>query len=217
MMEVSKMEQKQKKASAGNNTSINPASQEQGTASVADPATMQDKTINSIRGKAYEALCGKDGAFSSMFALNPMITGDVVQCLLDFFIVNSDEPHPIDILKNEPSKTIWQSFFDSYNGTTTRSSTNTANATQSFRNMLSTFPSKAKQVMIALDEAGLKNCWTLQKSNKQPDLNEEQIKFIDKFLQAQGVYNSSMDLSSRYKIFKALRGKLPVPETKETK
>jgi len=205
------------KPNAGNNTSINPASQEQGTASVADPATMQDKTINSIRGKAYEALCGKDGAFSSMHALNPMITGDVVNALLDFFIVNSDEPHPIEILKNEPSKTIWQSFFDSYNGTTTRSSTNTANATQSFRNMLSTFPSKAKQVMIALDEAGLKNCWTLQKSNKQPDLNEEQIKFIDKFLQAQGVYNSSMDLSSRYKIFKALRGKLPVPETKEAK
>jgi len=207
-MEVPKMGTKQK-PNAGGNTSSTPASQQQVVNSPVDP--------KQIRGRAFEALCGTDGAFSCMFALNPMITGDLVQSLLDFFIVNCDEPNPIDILKNEPSKTIWSAFFESYESKAQKSDTNTKNPSQSFRNMLACFPAKAKQVMIALDEAGLKNCWTLQKSNKQPDLNEEQIKFIDKFLQAQGVYNSSMDLSSRYKIFKALRGKLPVPETKETK
>ena len=82
--------------------------------------------------------------------------------------------------------------------------------------MLATFPAKIKQVMKELNEQGLKNCWTLQ-SSKKPLLNEEQIKFIDKFLQSQGVYNASMDLSSRYKIFKTLKGKLPETTVKEAK
>ena len=95
-----------------------------------DPATMQDKTINSIRGKAFEALLAKDGAFSCMFALNPMITGDLVNALLDFFIVNSEEANPIDILKNEPSKTIWQSFFRAYQEPSKATDSNSRNPQQ---------------------------------------------------------------------------------------
>ena len=88
------MEQKQKNTSAGNST--NPVSQKQGVTLQVTVNPKQDD-IKAIRGKAYESLCGKDGAFSSMYALNPMITGDVVNALLDFFMVNSDEPHPIEI------------------------------------------------------------------------------------------------------------------------
>ena len=63
MMEVPKMEQKQKNTSAGNSTI---------------PVDPKQDDIKAIRGKAYEALLAKDGAFSSMYALHPMITGDVV-------------------------------------------------------------------------------------------------------------------------------------------
>jgi len=172
-----------------------------------NPASMQD-TINSIRGKAFEALCQKDGAFSCMFALNPMLTGDLVQSLLDFFIVNSDEPHPIDILKNEPSKTIWSAFFESYECKAQKSDTNTKNPSQSFRNMLACFPAKAKQVMIALDEQGLPNNWIIPKNNKKVSFSPEDEKEINSLLQKAGVLNPSMELKDRYKVFKALGGRL---------
>ena len=200
-----KMGTKQK-PNAGNNTSTNPASQEQDVNSP-NPASMQD-TINSIRGKAYEALCGTDGAFSSMFALNPMITGDVVNALLDFFMVNSDEPHPIEILAEEPSKTIWSAFFRAYQERGKATDSNTKNPSQSFRNMLSSFPAKAKQVMIALDEAGLKNNWIIPKSSKKVSFSPEDEKEINSLLQKAGVLNPSMELKDRFRIYKALGGKL---------
>ena len=200
------MEQKQKNTSAGNSTT--PASQQQDVNSPVDPATMQDKTINSIRGKAYESLCGKDGAFSSMFALNPMITGDVVNALLDFFIVNSEEAHPIDILKNEPSKAVWQSFFRAYQEPSKATDSNSRNPQQSFRNMLSSFPAKAKQVMIALDTCGLPNNWIIPKNNKKVSFSPEDEKEINYLLANMGVFNSSMELRDRYRIFKALGGRL---------
>ena len=197
------MEQKQKNTSAGNST--NPVSQKQDVNSPVNPK--QDDT-KAVRGKAYESLCGKDGAFSSMYALNPMITGDVVNALLDFFIVNSDEPHPIDILKNEPSKTIWQSFFRAYQERSKATDSNSRNPQQSFRNMLSSFPAKAKQVMIALDTCGLPNNWIIPKNSKKQSLSEADIKEIDSLLAKTGVLNPSMDIASRYKVFKALGGKL---------
>ena len=139
--------------------------------------------IKAIRGKAYESLCGKDGAFSSMFALNPMITGDVVNALLDFFIVNSEEAHPIDILKNEPSKAVWQSFFRAYQEPSKATDSNSRNPQQSFRNMLSSFPAKAKQVMIALDTCGLPNKWIIPKNNKKVSFSQEDEKEINSLLQ----------------------------------
>ena len=184
-----------KKPNAGNSTT--PAS--------VDP---KQDDIKAIRGKAYESLCGKDGAFSSMFALNPLITGDVVNALLDFFIVNSDEPHPIDILKNEPSKTIWQSFFRAYQERSKATDSNSRNPQQSFRNMLSSFPAKAKQVMIALDTCGLPNNWIIPKSSKKVSFSPEDEKEINSLLQKAGVLNPSMDLKDKYKIYKALGGKL---------
>lgn len=205
MMEVPKMEQKQKNTSAGNSTT--PASQQQDV-NTPNPASMQDKTINSIRGKAYGSLCGKDGAFSSMYALNPMITGDVVNALLDFFIVNSEDPNPIDILKNEPSKTIWQSFFRAYQEPSKATDSNSKNPQQSFRNMLSSFPAKSKAVMLALDEAGLKNNWIIPKNNKKVSFSPEDEKEINYLLANMGVFNSSMELKDRYRVFKALGGRL---------
>ena len=197
------MEQKQKNTSAGNST--NPVSQKQ---DVNSPVNPKQDDIKAIRGKAYESLCGKDGAFSSMFALNPMITCDVVNALLDFFIVNSDEPHPIDILKNEPSKTIWLSFFRAYLIPGKATDSNSRNPQQSFRNMLSSFPAKAKQVMIALDTCGLPNNWIIPKSSKKVSFSPEDEKEINSLLQKAGVLNPSMDLKDKYKIYKALGGKL---------
>ena len=169
---------------------------------------IQGKTINSIRGKAYESLCGTDGAFSCMFALNPMITGDVVNALLDFFIVNSDEPHPIEIMKNEPSKTIWQSFFRAYQEPSQATDSNSRNPRQSFRNMLASFPSKIKYVMLALDEAGLKNNWIIPQNHKKVSFSPEDEKEINSLLQKAGVFNPSMELKDRFKVFKALGGRL---------
>ena len=199
------MEQKQKNTSAGNST--NPVSQKQGVTSQVTVNPKQDD-IKAIRGKAYESLCGKDGAFSSMYALNPMITGDVVNALLDFFIVNSDEPHPIDILKNEPSKAVWQSFFRAYQEPSKATDSNSRNPQQSFRNMLSSFPAKAKQVMIALDTCGLPNNWIIPKSSKKVSFSPEDEKEINNLLVKMGVFNSSMELRDRYRIFKALGGRL---------
>jgi len=167
-----------------------------------------------ISHNTFHALVKDGNPFFSMRALNRKITDKVLIALIEELILLRDNDNPIAILSSTPNLIVWQSFFNSYDGTTTKSLTNTANASQSFRNMLACFPAKIKQVMKELNEQGLKNCWSIQKSNKQPGLNEEQIKFIDKFLQSQGVYNSSMDLSSRFKIFKTLKGKLP--EAKET-
>jgi len=200
-----KMGQKQK-PNASSNTSTTPASQQQGVNSP-NPASMQD-TINSIRGKAFEALLAKDGAFSSMFALNPIITSDVVQCLLDFCIVNSDEANPIDIMKNEPSRTVWNAFFQTYNVKIEGSETNKKNPQQSYRNMLASFPSKIKYVMLALDECGLKNSWIIPKNSKKQSLSEEDEKEINSLLQKAGVFNPSMELKDRFKVFKALGGRL---------
>ena len=175
------------KPNAGGNTSTNPAS---------------------IRGKAYEALLGKDGAFSSMHALNPMITGDVVNALIDFFLVNSDEPHPIEILEKEPSQAIWSCFFQAYREKATVTDSNSRNPQQSFRNMLSSFPAKAKAVMVALNEAGLPTNWIMPKNSKRISFSQEDEKEINDLLQKSGILNPSMDIASRYKVFKALGGRL---------
>ena len=195
------------KPNAGNNTSTNPVSQKQGVTPQVTVNPKQDDT-KAVRGKAYEALCGKDGAFSSMYALNPMITGDVVNALLDFFLVNSDEPHPIEILEKEPSKTIWSAFFQAYKQPGKATDSNSRNPQQSFRNMLSSFPAKAKQVMIALDTCGLPNNWVIPKNNKKVSFSPEDEKEINSLLQKAGVLNPSMDLKDKYKIYKALGGRL---------
>ena len=86
--------------------------------------------------------------------------------------------------------------------------------------MLSSFPAKSKAVMLALDEAGLKNNWIIPKNSKKQSLSEADIKEIDSLLAKTGVLNPSMDIASRYKVFKALGGKLTsrhkgkLPETK---
>ena len=173
-----------------------------------DPVNPKQDDIKAIRGKAYEALLAKDGAFSSMFALNPMITGDVVNALLDFFIVNGDEPHPIELLEKEPSKTVWSAFFQAYKQPGKATDSNTKNPSQSFRNMLSSFPAKSKAVMLALDEAGLPNNWIIPKNNKKVSFSSEDEKEINDLLVKMGVFNSSMELRDRYRVFKALGGRL---------
>ena len=209
MLEVTKMSNtKQNKHHPAKDEPVNPTATGQAIDHKPELVNPKQDDIKAIRGKAYEALLAKDGAFSSMYALNPMITGNVVNALLDFFIVNPEEANPLEILQKEPSKTIWQSFFDSYNGTTTKSLTNTANASQSFRNMLACFPAKAKQVMIALDTCGLPNNWIIPKNSKKQSLSEADIKEVDALLQKTGILNPSMDIASRYKVFKALGGKL---------
>ena len=199
------MEQKQKNTSAGNST--NPVSQKQGVTPQVTVNPKQDD-IKAIRGKAFEALPAKDGAFSSMSALNPMITGDVVNALLDFFMVNSDEPHPIELLEREPSKTVWSAFFQAYKQPGKATDSNSRNPQQSFRNMLSSFPAKAKQVMIALDTCGLPNNWVIPKNNKKVSFSPEDEKEINLLLQKSGILNPSMELRDRYKLFKALGGRL---------
>ena len=175
------------KPNAGGNTSTNPAS---------------------IRGKAYEALLGKDGAFSSMHALNPSITANLANSLLDFFITHADEPHPIELLEKTPLLNVWSCFFQAYKQPGKATDSNTKNPSQSFRNMLSSFPAKAKQVMIALEEAGSKNKWIIPKNNKKVSFSPEDEKEINSLLQKAGVLNPSMDLKDKYKIYKALGGKL---------
>ena len=165
-----------------------------------------------IQGKTFRALVDVNGSFYSMYKLNEEITQKVVNALITELIILSNNPNPITALKTKPLQAVWGAFFESYECKAQKTDTNTKNPSQSFRNMLACFPSKLKDIMRELNTQGLPNCWTLSKSNKQPELNDEQIKFIDKFLQSQGVYNASMDLSSRFKIFKTLRGKLP--ETK---
>jgi hypothetical protein len=175
------------KPNAGGNTSTNPAS---------------------IRGKAYEALLGKDGAFSSMHALNPSITANLANSLLDFFITHADEPHPIELLEKTPLLNVWECFFQAYKQPGKATDSNTKNPSQSFRNMLSSFPAKAKQVMIALDEAGLPNNWIIPKASKKVTFSQEDEKEINLLLQKSGILNPSMELRDRYKLFKALGGRL---------
>ena len=74
--------------------------------------------------------------------------------------------------------------------------------------MLSSFPAKAKQVMIALEEAGLKNKWIIPKNNKKVSFSPEDEKEINLLLQKSGILNPSMELRDRYKLFKALGGRL---------
>ena len=74
--------------------------------------------------------------------------------------------------------------------------------------MLSSFPAKSKAVMLALDEAGLKNNWIIPKSSKKVSFSPEDEKEINNLLVKMGVFNSSMELRDRYKVFKALGGKL---------
>ena len=62
--------------------------------------------------------------------------------------------------------------------------------------------------MLALDECGLKNSWIIPKNSKKQSLSEADIKEIDSLLAKTGVLNPSMDIASRYKVFKALGGKL---------
>ena len=162
-----------------------------------------------ISDNTFHALVKDGKPFYAMRALNRKITDKVLIALIEELILLRDEANPIAALKTKPLQAVWSGFFESYECKAQKTDTNTKNPSQSFRNMLACFPSKLKDIMKELDDQGLENCWTIQKSNKQPELNEEQIKFIDKFLQSQGVYNSSMDLSSRHKIFKALKGKLP--------
>jgi len=167
-----------------------------------------------ISDKTFHALVKEGNPFFAMRQLNASITNKLLGSLIDELILLRDEANPIAILSSTPLLVVWQSFFDSYNGTTTKSLTNTANASQSFRNMLACFPAKIKQVMKELNEQGLENCWTLQ-SSKKPLLEPWQVAQLDAFLQEKGVLNPSMDLASKYKVFKALKGKFIEP-AKET-
>ena len=169
-----------------------------------------------LSDKTFHALVKEGKPFYAMRALNRKITDEVLIALIDELILLRDEANPIAILSSTPLKKVWSGFFDSYNGTTTKSLTNTANASQSFRNMLACFPAKIKQVMKELNEQGLKNCWSIGQSSKKPLLEEWQVAQLDAFLQEKGVLNPSMDLSSRYKVFKSLKGKFIEPKKTET-
>ena len=167
-----------------------------------------------LSDKTFHALVKEGKPFYAMRQLNASITNKLLGSLIDELILLRNNDNPIAILSSTPLLVVWQSFFDSYNGTTTKSLTNTANASQSFRNMLACFPAKIKQVMKELNEQGLENCWTLQ-STKKPLLEPWQVAQLDAFLQEKGVLNPSMDLPSKYKVFKALKGKFIEP-AKET-
>ena len=165
-----------------------------------------------ISDKTFHALVKEKGAFFSMRALNRKITDKVLIALIEELILLRDEANPITVLKAIPLQAVWSAFFESYDGTTTKSLTNTANASQSFRNMLACFPAKIKQVMKELVNQGLVTQWQVA-STKKSLLEEWQIDQVNDFLVAKGVYNSSMDLASKYKVFKALKGKFIEPKT----
>jgi len=190
------------KPNAGNNTSTNPVSQKQGV-NTPNPATMQD-----VKTKALTILINKDGAFNSMHNLNKDITTSVILAIMDFLIDHNQEANPVTSLKDNPLLEVWNAFFQTYNVKIEGSETNKKNPQQSYRNMLSTFPSKIKYVMLALDEAGLPNCWVIPKASKKVTFSQEDEKEINSLLQKAGVLNPSMDLKDKYKIYKALGGKL---------
>ena len=169
-----------------------------------------------ISDKVFNELVKEKGAFFSMRALNRQITDKVLIALIEELVLLRNNDNPIAILSSTPILIVWQSFFDSYTGTTTRSLTNTANASQSFRNMLACFPAKIKQVMKELNEQGLPNCWSIAQS-KKPLLEPWQVAQVNAFLQEKGVLNPSMEISMRYKVFKSLKGKFIEPEITETK
>ncbi len=169
-----------------------------------------------ISDKTFHALVKEKGAFFSMRALNRKITDKVLIALIDELILLRNNDNPIAILSSTPLLVVWQSFFASYDGTTSKSLTNTANASQSFRNMLACFPAKIKQVMKELNEQGLQNCWAIG-STKKPLLEPWQVAQLDAFLREKGVLNPSMDLASKYKVFKALKGKFIEPKTETEK
>ena len=208
-----------------------------------NPATMQDKTIkvseipqflkqqeeqdfinrqkeldqfSEISDNVFNELVKDGKPFFAMRALNRKITDKVLIALIEELILLRDEANPVVVLKTIPLQAVWSAFFESYDGTTTKSLTNSANATQSFRNMLACFPAKIKQVMKELNEQGLKNCWSIGQSSKKPLLEEWQVAQLDAFLQKAGVLNPSMDLASKYKVFKALKGKFIEPKKTET-
>ena len=175
-----------------------------------DPATMQD-----VKTNALTILINKDGAFNSMYNLNKDITTTVILAIMDFLIDHNQEANPVTSLKDNPLLEVWNAFFQTYNVKIESSETNKKNPQQSYRNMLATFPSKIKYVMLALDECGLKNSWIIPKNSKKQSLSEADIKEVDALLQKTGILNPSMDIASRYKVFKALGGKLT--SRKETK
>ena len=164
--------------------------------------------FSEISDNVFNELVKENSPFFSMRALNRKITDEVLIALIEELILLRDEANPIAVLSSIPIPIVWQSFFRSYDGSTTKSLTNTANASQSFRNMLACFPAKIKQVMLALDEAGLPNNWIIPKSSKKVSFSPEDEKEINSLLQKAGVLNPSMDLKDKYKIYKALGGKL---------
>ena len=170
-----------------------------------------------LSDKTFHALVKDGKPFYAMRALNRKITDKVLIALIEELILLRDEANPVVVLKTIPLQAVWSAFFESYDGTTTKSLTNSANATQSFRNMLACFPAKIKQVMKELNEQGLKNCWSIGQSSKKPLLEEWQVAQLDAFLQKAGVLNPSMDLASKYKVFKALKGKFIEPKTETEK
>ena len=165
-----------------------------------------------ISDNTFHALVKEKGAFFSMRALNRKITDKVLIALIDELILLRDEANPIDCIRDNPIKKVWSGFFESYDGTTTKSLTNTANASQSFRNMLACFPAKIKSIMKELVNQGLVTQWSIG-SSKKPLLEPWQVAQLDAFLQEKGVLNPSMDLPSKYKVFKALKGKFIEPKT----
>jgi len=171
-----------------------------------------------ISDKTFHALVKEGNPFYAMRQLNASITNKLLGSLIDELILLRNNDNPIAILSSTPLLVVWQSFFDSYNGTTTKSLTNTANASQSFRNMLACFPAKIKSIMKELVNQGLVTQWQVT-STKKSSLEEWQVAQLDDFLVKMGVYNASMDLANKYKVFKALKGKFiePAKETeKET-
>jgi hypothetical protein len=169
-----------------------------------------------LSDNTFDALVKEGKPFFALRQLNAAITNKLLGSLIDELILLRNNPDPITALKTKPLQAVWSAFFESYDGTTTKSLTNSANATQSFRNMLACFPSKIKSIMKELNEQGLQNSWSISQSSKKPLLEQWQVAQLDAFLQEKGVLNPSMDLSSRYKVFKSLKGKFIEPKKTET-
>ena len=168
-----------------------------------------------ISDNTFHALVKEGNPFYAMRQLNAAITNKILGSLIDELILLRDEANPIDCIRDNPLKKVWSGFFESYDGKTAKTLTNQANPSQSYRNMLATFPSKIKSIMKELVNQGLVTQWQVA-STKKSLLEEWQIDQVNDFLVKQGVYNASMDLANKYKVFKALKGKFIEPKKTET-
>ena len=152
-----------------------------------------------ISANTFHALVKEGNPFYAMRQLNASITNKILGSLIDELILLRDEANPITVLKTKPLQAVWSAFFESYDGKTAKTLTNQANPSQSYRNMLATFPSKIKSIMKELVNQGLVTQWQVT-STKKSLLEEWQVAQLDAFLQEKGVLNPSMEISMRYSL-----------------